>query len=85
MIPSQDYFIHKMKELDIRIDDLIVVYDKTGMTSAPRAFWMFKAFGAPNVSILNGSFFKWEHEKRQIASGDTPDAWKKIRDDKHKF
>lgn len=43
-----------MKQWDIRINDQIVVFDKIGMMSAPRAYWMLKNFGARNVSILNG-------------------------------
>jgi thiosulfate/3-mercaptopyruvate sulfurtransferase len=48
-----------MKKLDVRKSDTIVVYDKSGMLSAPRAFWMLKSFGASDVRILNGTFSKW--------------------------
>jgi thiosulfate/3-mercaptopyruvate sulfurtransferase len=57
----------------------VVVYDKIGMISAPRAFWMLKTFGHPNVYILNGCFMKWQAEGRPVASGEAEDAWTKIR------
>jgi thiosulfate/3-mercaptopyruvate sulfurtransferase len=64
-----------MKSLDVRITDTIVCYDKIGMLSAPRAFWMFKTFGATNVYILNGTFSKWKKENRPTESGDNRAAW----------
>lgn len=64
-----------MKSLDVRITDTIVCYDKTGMLSSPRAHWMFKVFGAPNVHILNGTFKKWKEENRPTESGDNKAAW----------
>ena len=61
--------------------DTVVVYDKIGMISAPRAFWLLKTFGVQNVMILNGSFLKWAAEKREVESGDTPNAFRKVRAD----
>ena len=29
------------------------------MLSAPRAYWMFKVFGAPNAFLLDGTLQKW--------------------------
>ena len=75
MLPPQDMFIFIMKSLDVRITDTIVCYDKIGMLSAPRAHWMFKVFGAPNVYILNGTFSKWKAENRPTESGDNRGAW----------
>jgi thiosulfate/3-mercaptopyruvate sulfurtransferase len=66
-----------MRKLNIKKSDLIVVYDKIGMISAPRAFWLMRTFGAPNVRILNGVFNKWQAEQRKIESGDVDSAWRK--------
>jgi thiosulfate/3-mercaptopyruvate sulfurtransferase len=71
-----------MQLLNVRKNDIIVVYDKIGMVSAPRAFWMLKAFGIENVAILNGSFNKWIAEGRSVEDGDNDKAWKKIRETK---
>ena len=59
MMPSDEYFSQRMKELDVRKNDFIVVYDKFKMMQAPRGFWMLKTFGAQNVYLLNGTFAKW--------------------------
>lgn len=68
-----------MQKLDIRKSDNIVCYEKNSILYAPRAFWMLKTFGAPNVYLLNTTFEKWEEEKRPIDKGDSPNAWKRIR------
>ena len=68
-----------MKALNVRKNDIVVVYDKIGMVSAPRAFWLLKTFGLKNVMILNGSLLKWQSETRAIEEGDVENAWKKIR------
>lgn len=52
-----------MNELDIRPDDIIVVYDyNKPMPIAHRASWMLRAFGAKNVHVLDGGFHKWFRE-----------------------
>jgi thiosulfate/3-mercaptopyruvate sulfurtransferase len=53
-----------MQALDVRKNDQIVVYDKIGKVSAPRAYWILKTFGLDNVALLNGSFSKWIAENR---------------------
>lgn len=68
-----------MKAVGVRKSDIVVVYDKIGMISAPRAFWLLKTFGLENVFLLNGVFNKWQAEGRPIESGDTEGAWKKVR------
>ena len=49
--------------MDIRMSDTIVCYDTLGMLAAPRVSWMFRAFGAKNVYVLNGTFKKWVSEQ----------------------
>ncbi len=68
-----------MKDMDIRKSDHIVCYDKAGMLSSPRAFWMFNVFGAENVYILNGTFEKWKTENRKIESGENENTWRNKR------
>jgi thiosulfate/3-mercaptopyruvate sulfurtransferase len=78
MIPSIEEFGETMRKCDVRKNDIVVVYDRVGMLSSPRAFWMMKLFGMPNVMILNGTFSKWESEKRAIESGESEGAWKRV-------
>lgn len=79
MIPPLEQFIYHMKDMDIRKSDHIICYDKSGMLSSPRVYWMFKVFGANNVYILNGTFEKWKAEKRKIESGENEHTWKQKR------
>jgi thiosulfate/3-mercaptopyruvate sulfurtransferase len=79
MMPPVAQFIKEMQALNVRKNDTIVVYDKSGMLSSPRAFWMLKTFGASNVFILNGTFSKWLNEKKSTESGDNERAWSRRR------
>jgi thiosulfate/3-mercaptopyruvate sulfurtransferase len=78
---SEEHMMEMIQAIDVRRSDTVVVYDKIGMISAPRAFWMLKTFGHPNVYILNGSYLKWQAEERAIATGEAENAWKKVRSD----
>jgi thiosulfate/3-mercaptopyruvate sulfurtransferase len=53
---SEEHMMEMIQSIDVRRSDTVVVYDKIGMISAPRAFWMLKTFGHGNVYILNGTF-----------------------------
>ena len=77
MVPSAEVFSENMRSCDVRKTDIVVVYDRVGMLSSPRAYWMLKLFGLPNVYILNGTFTKWEAEKRPVETGDTEGAWRR--------
>ena len=79
MMPNLDHFVAQLKAIGVRKNDTIVVYDKSGMICAPRAYWMLKSFGAPNVFVLNGTFSKWEAEKRHVESGENEHTWQRQR------
>ena len=68
MLPGEKKFQAKMKVQDIRKNDIIVCYDKLGMLTAPRAYWMFKAMGHEDVHIMNGPFEKWVEENWPLAT-----------------
>ena len=55
-----------------------MVYDKVGMLSSPRAYWLLKLFGMQNVMLLNGTFSKWDGEKKSIMEGDSACAWSRL-------
>ena len=69
-VPTEQHFEEMMRLVNIRKSDTVVVYDKVGMLSSPRAYWLLKTFGMPNVMLLNGTFSKWEAEKRAMEEGD---------------
>lgn len=59
MMPSAETFAAAVGSLGISNSDHIVVYDGLGFMSGPRIWWMFKAFGHENVSVLNGGMPAW--------------------------
>ncbi len=59
-VPTQDLFEMEVKKLGINKKDSIIVYDKHGIYSSPRAWWLFKYFGHDNVMVLNGGLPEWK-------------------------
>jgi thiosulfate/3-mercaptopyruvate sulfurtransferase len=71
MLPSAQRFAAGMTALGLRDRDTIVVYDASGVNlSAPRVWWMFRAFGHAEVTLLDGGFARWKREGRPVQSGE---------------
>src|SRR4029079_11101760 len=70
MFPSAEQFGRDIGNLGISNADTVVLYDAGGWVAAPRAWWMFLAFGHSNVRILNGGLKKWRAEGRPVESGE---------------
>ena len=49
MFPSAEKFARDVSTLGISSDDLVIAYDAGSWVAAPRAWWMFRAFGHPQV------------------------------------
>jgi thiosulfate/3-mercaptopyruvate sulfurtransferase len=81
MLPGPDQFSTAAGKLGIGKDDTIVVYDATGLASAPRVWWTFRLFGAKNVFILDGGLPKWKAERRPVEAGEVKPAPKKFTTD----
>ena len=69
MMPRPEGFASAMRALGIGDGMKIVVYDAAGLFSAPRVWWMFRTFGARDVSVLDGGFPAWTAEGRPIEEG----------------
>ena len=69
MLPGPDQFGAAAGDLGISEKDTIVVYDGTGLYSAPRVWWTFRIFGARNVYILDGGLPAWKAESRLTEAG----------------
>lgn len=59
MLPSAKYFGDKMAAYGIGPDTPVVVYDNGAFNSAPRLWWMLRAFGHTNVGVLDGGLASW--------------------------
>ncbi len=62
MLPSAKDFEEACRELGINSNHKIVVYDKLGMYSSPRVWWMFKAMGHQQIAVLDGGLPAWLQE-----------------------
>ncbi|HKO89680.1 MAG TPA: sulfurtransferase [Polyangiaceae bacterium] len=59
MMPSSGLFEEGVRALGICKSSQLVVYDRVGVYSSPRAWWMFKAMGHDCVSVLDGGLPAW--------------------------
>lgn len=77
MLPSPEVFRDAMRELGIRKDDKVVVYDtaELGIFSAPRVAWTFQIFGHPAVHILN-NYKIWVEQGYPREEGEQKDVQK---------
>jgi thiosulfate/3-mercaptopyruvate sulfurtransferase len=64
MLPPPEKFASRAKKLGLGDGNRIVVYDGAGLFSAARVWWMFRAMGHNDVSVLDGGFPKWRTEGR---------------------
>jgi thiosulfate/3-mercaptopyruvate sulfurtransferase len=72
MLPSTVKFASRMKKMGIGDGARIVVYDTTGIFSAARVWWTFRAMGHGDVAVLNGGLKKWKAEGRPLDDGLPP-------------
>jgi thiosulfate/3-mercaptopyruvate sulfurtransferase len=68
-LPDAQLFADAVAELGIHAGDHVVVYDTVGVMSAPRAWWMFRAFGYKRVSVLDGGLPAWVRSGGRVLAG----------------
>ncbi|XP_023813496.1 thiosulfate sulfurtransferase isoform X3 [Oryzias latipes] len=70
MLPTSSHFSKYVGDLGIGNDTHVVVYDTSdfGAYSAPRVWWMFRAFGHGLVSVLDGGMKNWVAEGHPVTS-----------------
>lgn len=71
MLPTPHAFAHAVGSLGIGNADTVVIYDGTGIFSAPRVWWTFRVFGHDRVAVLDGGLPKWRREGKPTESGPT--------------
>ena len=69
MMPSPGEFSKAVGGLGIGDGETVVVYDGSGIFSAPRVWWALKAMGHDTVKVLDGGFPKWKGEGRAVETG----------------
>lgn len=66
MAPPPEKFASRVKRLGLGDGSRIVVYDSTGIFSAPRVWWLFRLMGHEDVRVLDGGLPKWIAEGRPL-------------------
>jgi thiosulfate/3-mercaptopyruvate sulfurtransferase len=59
-LPNAQQFQAYAQALGVNASSSIVIYDRYGLYSSARAWWMFRAMGHDQVSVLLGGFQAWE-------------------------
>jgi thiosulfate/3-mercaptopyruvate sulfurtransferase len=60
MLPSPEKFSSRIHKLGIGDGNRIVIYDASGIFSAPRIWWMFRVMGVEDVVVLDGGLPAWK-------------------------
>ncbi|WP_236669124.1 sulfurtransferase [Aquimarina mytili] len=66
MLSSPKVFSEACKKLGISNHHKIVVYDKIGIYSSARVWWMFKIMGHQNIAVLDGGLPAWQQQNLAI-------------------
>ena len=69
MLPDPVAFSSAMRQLGLGDGMRVVVYDSTGISSAPRVWWTLRAFGVNDISILEGGFAQWQADGHPVEDG----------------
>jgi thiosulfate/3-mercaptopyruvate sulfurtransferase len=69
MFPDAEQFGRDVGALGISNAHTVVVYDSGSWVAAPRAWWMFLAFGHDKVRVLDGGLKKWMAEGHPVQGG----------------
>lgn len=66
MAPPPEKFISRMRAMGVGDGHQVVIYDGSGIFSAPRVWWTFRLMGKTDVAVLDGGLPKWRAEGRPI-------------------
>ncbi len=70
--PSAEMFAERIGALGIGTDDAVVVYDGSGQNfSAPRLWFMLRAFGRERVAVLDGGLKRWTLDGHAVTNDQT--------------
>lgn len=66
MVPPTEKFMSRMRAMGVGDGHQVVVYDREGLFSAPRVWWLFRLMGQMDVAVLDGGMKKWVAEGREV-------------------
>jgi thiosulfate/3-mercaptopyruvate sulfurtransferase len=59
MMPPPELFEAEVRALGVNRDSMVVAYDRRGIFSCARVWWMFRAMGHERVAVLDGGLPAW--------------------------
>jgi len=69
MMPSEKLFEQQVRALGVNQDSAIIVFDRLGIFSSPRVWWMFKSMGFNNIAVLDGGVNSWIDAGLSVVQG----------------
>jgi len=72
MVPTPGRFGALMGAMGVSNSSRVVFYDQTGMTRAPRGWWLFRLFGHEDAAVLDGGLPAWKKFGGALQSGEPP-------------
>lgn len=69
MMPSEAIFQQASSALGINQKSAIVAFDRLGIFSSPRVWWMFKSMGFNNIAVLDGGLNAWKEAGLAVSKG----------------
>jgi len=71
-VPTAAMFAAACRDLGVRGDGQVVVYDGMGLFSAARVWWLLRHMGHARVAVLDGGLPKWRAEGREVSDAVPP-------------
>lgn len=68
MLPNAQQMTKYLRDLGVRKDSTIIIYEQQGLFNAARVWWMLRCYGLESF-ILDGGLPRWKLEGRQLEKG----------------
>jgi len=68
-LPRREVFAHWLRQIGLRTDTQVVVYDRNGLNFCGRLWWMLKWAGHEAVAVLDGGLAAWTAAAGAVESG----------------
>ena len=68
-VPAAKDFESAVQTLGCNHDTTVIAYDRLGLFSAARVWWLFRHFGHDSVAVLDGGLAKWKKQQLPLVSG----------------
>jgi thiosulfate/3-mercaptopyruvate sulfurtransferase len=68
MLPEADRFAEAMSRYGVGAGTRVVLYDASVGLWAARVWWMLRAYGFTEASVVDGGWFKWKEEGRPVST-----------------